>query len=72
MSDFFISDGSTRELFALAGCSGEGGSRVRMPMLVIALLLMSSTLLVSSVGAAERARPIRIGDATISAAICLE
>ena len=62
MSDFFISDGSTRELFALAGCSGEGGSRVRMPMLVIALLLMSSTLLVSSVGAAERARPIRIGE----------
>jgi len=32
-----------------------------MPMLVIALLLMSSALLVSSVGAAERARPIRIG-----------
>jgi len=61
MSTFFIPNSSVRKLYVRAVGRSKGGGQVRMPTLGIALLLISSVLLASGVGAAERARPIRIG-----------
>jgi len=66
MSDFFVSDGSTSEFFARTERKGMGSSQVRMPMLIIALLLVISAFVTSGVSAGERIDPIRIGQLTES------
>lgn len=61
-----ILDDSTPQRFARTIPRGRSDSQLRVYIAVIALLLLSSGLLVSRMDAAERSRPFRIGALTAS------
>lgn len=66
MIDFVNTNGSVRDIFTNTMCRCNSFGQIRMSMLIIVLLLVSSVFFASGASAGERTQPIRIGQLTES------